>query len=179
MEPITSVQELIENFDDADPLEQAKIIKNIDIPLTNLLEYASWKANDYTRNCLAKTDDYEFILLCWEGNSETAIHDHAGQNCWVHQLSGSVLETRYSVDNKELKIDSIGTLNPGQVSYMNDTLGYHKIENNSSKRAMTLHVYVKPITACQVLNEETECFESKEMTYDQVHEVSVDEMHSS
>lgn len=176
MDPITSVQELIENFDDADPLEQVKIIKNIDIPLTDLLEYASWKPNDYTRNCLARTEDYEFILLCWDGSSETAVHDHANQNCWVYQLDGTVVETRYSGDTQELQVASIGTLSPGQISYMNDTLGYHKIENRSNKRAMTLHVYVKPIEACQVLNEDTDRFEMKEMCYDQVHDIGVNEV---
>ena len=171
MESITSVQEIIENFDDADPLEQAKIIKNIDIPLTGFLEYASWKEGCYTRNCLAKTEDYEFILLCWDGNCETAIHDHAGQNCWVYQIDGTVVETRYTGTAEELKIESEGELNPGQVSYMNDKLGYHKIENTSGEKAMTLHIYVKPIDACLVLNEEAEDFELKEMVYDQVHEI--------
>ena len=172
MESISSALELIESFDDSDPLEQSKIIKNIDIPLEEFREYATWKNEDYTRNCLAKTEDYEFILLCWDGNCETAIHDHAGQNCWVVQVSGTVKETRYSGEADGLEIESVGYLKPGQVSYMNDQLGYHKIENNSGEKAMTLHVYVKPIEACQVLNEETSAFEMKEMVYDQVHEIA-------
>jgi len=171
MESITSIQELIENFDDADPFEQSKIIKNIDIPINDFLQYASWRGGCYTRNCLAKNEEYEFILLCWDGNCETAIHDHAGQNCWVYQVDGIVRETRYSGEAESLITESVGDLKPGQMSYMNDKLGYHKIENISGEKAMTLHVYVKPIDACQVLNEENENFELKEMVYDQVHEV--------
>lgn len=171
MEPTTSVQALIESFDDADPLEQAKIIKNIDIPLAEFKQYASWRAECYTRNCLARTEEYEFILLCWDGQCETAIHDHAGQNCWVYQIDGTVKETRYQGDAEDLSVESVGDLNPGQVSYMNDELGYHKIENISGEKAMTLHVYVKPIESCQVLNEDTEDFELKEMEYDQVLDI--------
>lgn len=172
MEPISTIQELIETFDDADPLEQAKIIKNIDIPLAEFEEHASWRKGDYTRNCLAKTEDYEFILLCWDGHCETAIHDHAGQNCWVYQVDGTVKETRYTNDPESLDVESVGDLRPGQVSYMNDQLGYHKIANETGEQSMTLHVYVKPIEACQVLNEDTKRFEIKQMEYDQVCELS-------
>jgi len=171
MEPSTSVKVLIENFDDADPLEQAKIIKNINIPLADFAQYTTWKEGCYTRNCLRKTDDYEFILLCWDGNCETAIHDHAGQNCWVYQIDGTVKETRYSGEADDLTVKSEGTLAPGEVSYMNDKLGYHKIENITGEKAMTLHVYVKPIEKCQVLNEDTENFEMKQMAYDEVHDI--------
>lgn len=171
MQNITTVEQLIESFDDADPLEQAEIIKKMKIPTEEFEQFASWKDNDYTRNCLARTEDYEFILLCWDEHCETAIHDHAGQNCWVRQIDGTVKETRYSGKAGNLKKESVGDLNPGQISYMNDDMGYHKIENDSGEQAMTLHVYVKPIEACQVLNEESQNFELKQMEYDVVHEV--------
>ncbi len=171
MEPISSVQELIECFDDADPLEQAKIIKNIDIPLEEYEEYASWRSDCYTRNCLARTEDYEFILLCWDDNCDTPIHDHAGQNCWVRQVDGVLQETRYSGNAEDLNIESVGDLNPGQISYMNDELGYHKIANVSGDKAMTLHVYVKPIEECMVWNDEKEDFEMKQMEYDNIHQI--------
>ena len=41
-------------------------------------KYATWNQESYTRNCIARTDTYELILLCWEKKQETPIHEHGG-----------------------------------------------------------------------------------------------------
>ena len=41
----------------------------------------------------------------------------------------------------------------------------HSIENISTQRAMTLHIYASPIDECKVYNDEKDCFEMKEMSY--------------
>ena len=72
-----------------------KIIKNIDIDPVILEPHSTWVAHDYTRNCLARSMKYELILLCWDSNSKTPVHDHGGEDCWVYQILGSVEEIRF------------------------------------------------------------------------------------
>lgn len=171
MDSITTVEQLVQSFDDADPEEQGRILRNINIPTSEFLEFASWTDECYTRNCIARCDKFEFILLCWDGNCKTKIHDHNGQDCWVYQVKGNLVETRFNGSEENLEVSHKAKLNPGDLSYMNDRMGYHRIENPDDSRAMTLHVYANPITQCQVFNEDTAVFETAHMEYDTLHEV--------
>ena len=96
---ITSVEGLIEILDGIDLHEFPKAIKSIDIRPQALEPYATWTANDYTRNCLARSKKYELILLCWDKHSKTPVHDYGGEDCWVYQIAGSVQEIRYNCIN--------------------------------------------------------------------------------
>ncbi len=170
MAAITSIEQLIECFDDAEPSEQVRVLKNIDIPISEFKEFATWTEGEYTRNCLARKEDFEFILLCWDKGAKTPIHGHDDQDCWVYQVDGSVKEKRYKESAESFQVTNESVLNPGRVTYMHDRMGYHSIENIGRQRAMTLHVYAKPIDQCKVYNEEKACFEICEMEYDTVHE---------
>ena len=172
MNSITTVEQLIESFQDAEPYEQGLILNNVNIPTSEFRQFANWTDGCYTRNCLAKCDEFEFILLCWDGNCQTKIHDHAGQNCWVYQVDGELREVRFEGPEDKLEVYSDETLRKGEVSYMNDQMGYHRIENPNNTRAMTLHIYANPIEQCKVYNEDTSRFEITTMVYDSVHEVA-------
>ncbi len=166
MEYIKTIEELIENLDEAEPREHAQVMKRIKLDATGLKQFSTWCNEGYTRNCLARTDAYELILLCWDIGAKTPIHDHGGENCWVYQIQGTIEETRFEkVANELIEIDTI-ELSPGKLTYMHDRMGYHSLKNQSDgSRAMTLHIYALPIDNCNVYNEKTDCFENKEMSY--------------
>lgn len=172
MDSITSVDQMIQSFQGAKLSKQLNILKNLDIPTSEFLDFASWTEDSYTRNCLARCDEFEFILICWDGNCQTQIHDHDGQNCWVYQIVGNLREVRYNGNEKNLQVYKDDTLEQGDVSYMNDKMGYHRIENPDDHRAMTLHIYVKPIDRCKVYDEVASQFKIARMEYDSVCEIS-------
>lgn len=165
MNHITTIEQLTETLDNADPLSHAKIMKNITIKASEFEPFATWTKECYTRNCLARTEKYELILLCWEIGAETPIHGHGGENCWVYQVKGTVKEMRFEQNAEVLKLTNQMVLTPGKLTYMNDKMGYHSIKNISNQRAMTLHIYASPIDSCKVYNDEDDCFELKEMSY--------------
>lgn len=143
------------------------IIKNMDVPKSEFEACACWVHDHYSRNCLARTDAFELILLCWKRGHDTPIHNHGGQRCWVYQVSGEVTEERYQKDaSGDLVLSNELHLEEGQVTYMDDALGYHVLKNDSDEYAMSLHLYVAPIDACKIFNEESEVFETKPLTYD-------------
>jgi cysteine dioxygenase len=168
MSTITTIDQLIECFDEAEPSEQVGVLKRIAIPKSHFEEYATWEKGGYTRNCIARRDGFEFILLCWNSGAATPIHGHGGEDCWVYQVAGSVRERRYVEVESGFDVTNEAVLEEGKITYMHDRMGYHTIENNSEKGAMTLHVYANPIDRCKVYNEEEGCFEVKEMEYDTI-----------
>lgn len=168
MQFISTVEELIESFENAEPSEHIKVLKSIDIPVSEFERFATWKDGGYTRNCLARREEFEFILLCWDKDACTPIHGHAGENCWVYQVDGTVQEQRLVEVEKGFKVTHDSKLSKGALTYMHDRMGYHTIKNISGTRAMTLHVYAKPIDSCKVYCEEKDCFEIKEMQYDTI-----------
>ncbi|MCR9173147.1 MAG: cysteine dioxygenase family protein [bacterium] len=165
---ITTIDQLITAFDDAEPSEQVGVLKRIDIPVSEFAEYATWCDDGYTRNCIARKDGFEFILLCWSPGAVTPIHGHDGQNCWVYQVDGSVREKRYQDSAGGFELTNDMTLEAGRLCYMHDRMGYHSLSNETGKESMTLHIYANPIDRCKVFNEERQCFETVEMQYDSI-----------
>jgi len=172
MKSIETIQSLISALDAAERNERAKVISRLDLKPEALADYATWSKEEYTRNCIARTEKYELILLCWDQAAETPIHDHGGQECWVCQIEGTVKEERIKQVGEELITTETLLLTPGRVTYMNDSLGFHTIINPSKQRAMTLHVYAKPIDACKVFNTKKEVFKVKEMEYDTIADIN-------
>ena len=168
-EAINSIDVLIKTLNTISKKNIANCFKNIEIPLEDFEKYSSWKNDGYTRNCLSRNDNFELILICWPSGISSPIHGHDNQECWAYMIDGALEEKRYSAeDTKKLVKTNHMYLTPGQLTYMDDKMGFHIIENNSSKRAMTLHLYMNPIDKCKVFNESEKQFETKEMTYDTV-----------
>lgn len=169
MNTIKTIESLADALDKAEKSERAKVISRLDLYPDAFNEYATWSDEGYTRNCVARTDEYELLLLCWDKEAETPIHGHGGQDCWVYQIEGTVEEIRVKQDEEgNLEETHRMELAPGKVSYMHDCMGFHKIRNPFNQRAMTLHIYAKPIDACRVFDPKNQEFKIKEMEYDTV-----------
>ena len=168
MTPITSIEQLIECFDEAEPSEQAHVLKRTDISIAEFEKHATWKKEAYSRNCLVSTEAFEIILICWDTKAKTPIHGHDGQDCYVLQVSGTLTEKRFKENENGFTLINEANFTKGTLSYMNDRMGYHTLENLSNSRAMTIHVYANPISSCKVYNEEKSKFEIKTLKYDSI-----------
>lgn len=72
------------------------------------------------------------LILVWSPGKGSPIHDHANAHCLMRILKGSLKETRYSLPgslNSPLIITKETWYTEGQVTYMSDELGLHKITN--------------------------------------------------
>ncbi len=174
MNHIITLEQLTEALDNANPGDYAKIIKNIRISSDDLDRFKTWSTHCYTRNCIARTEKYELILLCWDIGAKAPVHGHGGEECWVYQIQGTVEEKRFEEESDGLKVTNQVVLTPGKLTYMNDRMGYHSIENISDQRALTLHIYTSPIDNCKVYNTEKGCFEMKNLSYHTFHGASID-----
>lgn len=164
---ISTIPQLIEELNNATTTEFSEIPERVDIPAAAFEPYATWCNEDYTRNCIARTNNYEMILLCWDKKIKTAIHDHGGQDCWVYQVKGKIEETLYEkLDNVGLENPTTQTIDEGDLTYMNDEMGFHALENISNSRSLTLHIYNSPIETCQIFDKKEEDLMEVEMKYD-------------
>ena len=71
-------------------------------------------------------------------------------------VEGSVREHRYELDAAADRLveTAVSTATAGDVLYINDSLGLHKIANPSATAgACTLHLYSPPFSSCRVFLE--------------------------
>jgi cysteine dioxygenase len=114
------------------------------------------------------------MLLCWNPGRESPIHNHPCNGCWLKVLQGSIKETRY-VENDDVSGDGNGPLRcisdhdheVGQIAFIEDSMGYHKVGNPSNvEPAVTLHLYCPPFDRCKVwMGADARPFSSCVMTY--------------
>lgn len=166
MTPIKTIDQLVEFLNQAKAKDHPKMLRRIEIPKETFDLYATWTEHGYTRNCLARTDDFELILICWPPGVKTPVHNHSEQDCWMCQISGILNEKRYSTPQGQLNLTQESELKQGQFTYMHDRMGFHSLENKENMRAISLHIYVAPINECQIYDPVNGTLETKVMAYD-------------
>ena len=83
----------------------------------------------------------EIILICWDRNSETKIHNHPNGGCILKVLKGNLNEKLYCNNTKQIKQNNV--LKENDTSYIDDNIGLHSIHNNNNI-SFTLHIYSPP-----------------------------------
>jgi len=113
----------------------------------------------YTRNLIFANDQFEFMVLYWRSSQETRIHNHSSSRCWMTTLQGEMTEAVYipylPAGEKpitdpnvcpDLIISEKSVHRPGDVTFIEDDIGLHKVGNLSHNQdAVTLHLYSPPI----------------------------------
>ena len=166
MDNITSLNKLIEVLKQSDAENYVSIAKNMNIPSSDFKKFAHWKDDSYARNCIIKTPEFELILICWKKGDCTPIHGHNEQKCWVYLVEGEMTELRYKSD-EECNLTECNKLQmkAGDLTYMHDSMGFHLLQNCEEKKAMTLHLYMKPVDTCMVFNDSNKCFDDRILNF--------------
>lgn len=128
-------------------------------------QYLKFQPNKYTRNLVdAGNGKFNLMILCWAESQGSSIHNHTNSHCFMKCIQGRLIETRYAWpedvpnENQEHPMHVIcqTELKDGDVAYINDSIGLHRVENPShTDTAVTLHLYVPPYDHCNVFDERT------------------------
>jgi len=129
----------------------ANLLDNYGRHCTDWQQYQFFAPCKYARNLVEINDEFEAIVLCWDDNQESPIHNHTLQNCWLVVLEGSVEEIQYDMNEMSHKLiqTQSTTLVKGQSGYIRDDIALHKVRSVNGK-ACTLHIYNKPIPYCNI-----------------------------
>lgn len=169
---LETLSELIQVLDEEERTNYTTILETMKLPIAEFEKHATWSDTCYTRNCIVETEEFELVLICWQKEQVTAIHDHGGEECWVCFVEGEFRENIYKEDEKgKLEIVNTSDSKPGDVVYMVDFMGFHNLENRSNTKSMSLHLYAKPIKNCNVYDSKKNTFVRKELSYDSIGEV--------
>ncbi len=131
----------------------------------------------YTRNLVMKNELFELLVLCWQPGHMSPIHDHQGQRCWMGVLEGAVEETLYEFPKAGSKPRPRPTrtkrFSEGGVAFVTDDIGLHDIRPLDEFRAVTLHLYSKPIQVARIFDPHSGQIHARQLTYHSVGGVAV------
>ncbi len=116
-----SIEKLAEEFNKIFKKEE-KLDKYIYI--LDLYSGSDWKKytkfcrKNYTRNLVFQNSKFEILIICWNKEQVSPIHDHPKNGCILKLLQGTLIEECYSIDdNNKLHIVSHNKINPNDISY--------------------------------------------------------------
>lgn len=87
-------------------------------------------------------DNIDIYVVSWNRHYINKIHDHAPGGCWMRIMDGLVLEKKYNPTTLSHKKQTF--LPKGNVGYIDNSTGYHSIQNRGENNAITLNVYNPP-----------------------------------
>ncbi|KAL2267062.1 hypothetical protein VTJ83DRAFT_4339 [Remersonia thermophila] len=152
--------------DDVDVNHLMRLMRDYD---SDPREWARFAMGDesrgYTRNLVDEGNGKSNLLvLVWTPGKGSPIHDHGNAHCLMKILHGDLTETRYAFpegeegEEKPMRVISERVHRKNEVAYMADELGVHRVSNQGSDFAVSLHLYTPPNVArggCHIFNAET------------------------
>ena len=93
----------------------------------------------YNRELLYTSPEYDLVIITWCKDQGCAIHNHPANGCTVKILQNSITEELYETNTLNLTNTKLYT--KGDIMYIDDTLGYHRMCNKSDEPCISLHVY--------------------------------------
>ena len=168
----TPVQDLLSELDrelESDPRGPgiASLMQEYSQRHDDWRRYVHFSPGTYTRNLIRASDEYELIVLCWDDNQASPIHDHGGMRCWMTVLDGNIRETLFDMPPAEGVLGaprSSKTFSRGQVAFITDDVGLHEIATEGGP-GISLHLYANPIPECRTFCPETGSIGIKVLTY--------------
>jgi len=144
------------------------ILKAISIPKSEWSEYCTWKDEKYSRNCLSNCDSFELLLMCWKSGQSTKIHSYSHQEGWIKVLEGELTIDTYQIDKESLKCERSERIliHAGEYTYLNDSMGFHKISASEKENTVSLHLHSERLTEWEVFHDCKKEFYIFEPVYD-------------
>ncbi|KAL2164716.1 hypothetical protein VTH06DRAFT_11 [Thermothelomyces fergusii] len=150
--------------DDVDVGHLTRLMREYDSDPREWSRFAMGDENlGYTRNLVDEGNGKSNLLvLVWTPGKGSPIHDHGNAHCLMKILRGNLTETRYEFpegdEEKPMRVISERIHRENEVAYMADELGVHRVTNQGSDFAVSLHLYTPPNVArsgCHVFDPET------------------------
>ncbi|HVS32047.1 MAG TPA: cysteine dioxygenase family protein [Thermoanaerobaculia bacterium] len=154
-----------------------------------LERYKNWQPDRHTRNKIFRNDMIEVMLICWPVGTVTPLHTHNGQLGWMSMIEGKLLVENYRKvecnrpENQQvvgldclagatkIVMEHLGNefaVPGGPLNTVDKTQTIHRILNRAewNERAVSMHIYSRPIDSCVVFDIEGQrCFR-RDLKYD-------------
>ena len=154
-----------------------------------LESYKQWLPDRHTRNKIFRNDMIEVMVICWPIGAVTPLHTHNGQLGWMTMLEGKLIVENYRKvgcnrpENQQVVgIDCLAgatqiemehlenemAIPGGPLNTVDKTQTIHRIRNLAewNERAVSMHVYSRPIDSCVVFDMEAQRCYRRDLKYD-------------
>lgn len=128
-----------------------RLLLEATVDASTLEPYVFWAPGRYTRNLLYRSEQFELLALCWEAGVASAVHDHAGQRCFMKAIAGAFeVEDFVRLEGGRVpgaaRLASLGTrrLVSGELDALDASRDIHRVAP-AGGRAVSLHVYARPV----------------------------------
>jgi cysteine dioxygenase len=162
---------------------------DFEIRAEDLERFKQWLPDRHTRNKIFRNDMIEVMLICWPIGAITPLHTHNGQLGWMQMLEGKLLVENYrkircnTPENEQVvgmdciagatqiemeHLDDEYAVPGGPLNTVDKTQTIHRIINKAewNERAVSMHVYSRPIDSCVVFDMASQkCFR-RDLKYD-------------
>lgn len=102
----------------------------------------NFKDDIYNREYIYKSDVFDALIISWDKDQKSCIHDHPGLGCFMKILDGNLKE---DVFDHKYRFLYTTYHKKNKISYINDHFGLHKITQVDTPYTISLHVYFKDI----------------------------------
>ncbi len=140
--------EYLESLTDRAPLDVLeRRLRDLDIQVEDVAEYAQFNEKNYRRNLIRGGEWYHLLVLCWRSGQRSPIHNHAQSTCGLKVLRGVATETKFEMTPSNLvKAVSSRDQHEGLICASQDA-DMHQISNLQAEGEdlITLHIYSPPL----------------------------------
>ncbi|MGH9834409.1 MAG: cysteine dioxygenase [Blastocatellia bacterium] len=164
------------------------LCSSVQITDASLDPYIFFDDKFYTRNLIYRDDLFEVMTICWQAGQKTAVHTHNGQLCWMITQRGNLAVVDYKwlgCDHPEnqnvvgidclagsdhTKLETIREVEAcagGPVVTADKLQTIHRLYNLSenSERAVSIHIYSRPIDSCVAFDMENQRCYRRQLAY--------------
>ncbi|RMG11646.1 MAG: hypothetical protein D6731_15245 [Planctomycetota bacterium] len=153
-------------------------VQRFGVATDSVARYAFFRPDRYTRNLVFKNDLFEVLLLCWDRGTQSAIHNHRDQECWMVMVSGCLEVVNYRAEERDpsrghcrLSPSSTFRITRKRPVGIDQDEPIHAVFNCSDRgeRAMSVHVYSRPFDTCEIYDFVAQTYRDVRLHYDSVY----------
>lgn len=160
-----------------------------EIRADELERYKTWQPDRHTRNKIFRNDMIEVMLICWPIGAVTPLHTHNGQLGWMTMIDGKLRVENYRKldcnrpENQQVvgmdclagatriemeHLENEMAIPGGPLNTVDKTQTIHRIRNLAewNERAVSMHVYSRPIDSCVVFDMDAQTCYRRELKYE-------------
>jgi cysteine dioxygenase len=160
-----------------------------EIRADELERYKQWFPERHSRNKIFRNENIEVMLICWPIGAVTPLHTHNGQLGWMTMIEGKILVENYRKiecnrpENQQvvgmdclagatkIEMEHLGNelaIPGGPLNTVDKTQTIHRIRNLAewNERAVSMHVYSRPIDSCVVFDMDAQHCYRRDLKYD-------------
>jgi sulfinoalanine decarboxylase/aspartate 1-decarboxylase len=109
----------------------------------------------YQRVSVKKHNDlFDLLILSWAPGTQSPVHDHPCERCFLMNICGNMFEERFVADSKgNLQKTHRAEIPERVATWISDDIGLHSVGNSGTTLACSLHCYIPGFTTpCRIFD---------------------------